>query len=74
MPAVADDKVEFSAKVPRSEYDIFKERFPQYGAVNWFINTTLAEFNRKVEENPASTELINQAISKMLMENRDNGS
>ena len=61
---------EFSAKVPLEEYLAFKERFPQYGAVNWFINTALATFNRTVESIPESSAVVNHAIRDMLAARR----
>ena len=73
MPPVDKEIVEFGAKVQRADYDEFKENFPQYGAVNWFINTSLQEFNRAVRENPTSKDIINQAIQKMLEDNRAAG-
>lgn len=63
--------VEFSAKVPDEEYDRFKARFPVYGAVNWFINTALKEFNDRVEANPTLQLLVNDSISTMLTERRE---
>lgn len=62
--------IEFSAKVPDEQYQKFKEVFPQYGAVNWFINTALASFNAQVDARPEVKELVNQAISNMLEERR----
>jgi hypothetical protein len=62
--------IEFSAKVPDEEYQAFKEAFPQYGAVNWFINTALHNFNEQVKANPVVTELVNRSINDMLQERR----
>jgi hypothetical protein len=62
--------IEFSAKVPDEQYQAFKEAFPQYGAVNWFINTALQNFNKQVEANPAVKELVNRSIEEMLQERR----
>lgn len=70
---MADEETkEFSAKVPTAEYEEFKRNFPQYGAVNWFINTTLAHFNRLVKKNPSSVELIDASIREMLEARREN--
>ena len=74
MPAVSKDTVEFSAKVPREQYDAFKENFGQYGAVQWFINESLAEFNRKIAEQPSLKEQVNAAIESMLRANRNGDS
>jgi hypothetical protein len=69
---VAEEETkEFSAKVPVTEYETFKKNFPQYGAVNWFINTALASFNRQVRKNPSSVELIDEAVKDMLTERRE---
>lgn len=62
--------IEFSAKVPDEEYAAFKKAFPQYGAVNWFINTALANFNEQVRLHPEVTELVNRSIEGMLQERR----
>lgn len=64
------DLVEFGAKVPSAEYEEFKENFPQYGAVTWFINSTLAQFNAAVRENPTAKDLIDKSINSMLELNR----
>lgn len=61
---------EFSAKVPYEEYERFKLAFPQYGAVSWFINEALVAFNRKVAENPAAIQLIDEGIDEMVQRNR----
>lgn len=60
------ETVEFSSSVPKEEYDFFKENFPQYGAVKWFINTALKEFNDRVRENPSLREQVNGAVQSML--------
>jgi len=65
-----DERVEFSSKVPREEYDRFKERFPQYGAVNWLINTMLKTFNDLCDMTPDAQEIINRSINLMLAHNR----
>lgn len=62
---------EFSAKVPLEEYEEFRKNFPQYGAVNWFINLSLVEFNRHVRENPTTADLVRKAIQDMVEERRD---
>jgi hypothetical protein len=62
--------IEFSAKVADEEYSKFKEAFPQYGAVNWFINTALLNFNKQVELHPEVKELVNRSIEEMLQERR----
>lgn len=65
---MADKKVEFSGRVPQSEFDTFREAFPQYGATNWFINMALASFNRLIEENPIIRDAVDQSIDDMLDE------
>jgi hypothetical protein len=62
---------EFSAHVPREEYEFFREVFPQYGASKWFIVSALVEFNKQVRENPKYRELVNDAIAEMLAANRE---
>lgn len=63
--------IEFSAKVPDDEYRRFKDKFPMYGAVNWFINTALKEFNDKVEANPSLRQLVADSIEELVTTNRD---
>lgn len=70
MPAVGNDQVEFGAKIPRELYDEFKEQFPQYGAVAWWLNTALESFLTQIAEDPTTKEQINAAILSMLRENR----
>lgn len=65
MPALKDT-VEFSARVPFSEYEVFKSAFPQYGATNWFINTVLRAFNQRIAEQPDLKEQIDAAIKDTL--------
>lgn len=64
------EQIEFSAKVPSEDYEEFKHNFPQYGAVSWFINSALREFNRLNRENPTARELVNESIQNLLVENR----
>ena len=61
---------EFSAKVPEEEYDQFKQRFPQYGAVNWFINESLRIFNEECAKETVGIELVHRSINLMLAQNR----
>lgn len=65
-----EGRVEFSSKVPEEEYERFKKRFPQYGAVNWFINASLKNFNDACDGVPDSQELVNRSINLMLAKNR----
>lgn len=58
--------VEFSARVPQSEYLRFKERFPQYGASQWFINAALRAFNDRVADSPSLEEVVNDSIQAAL--------
>lgn len=67
---MAEEKVEFSSKVPQEEYERFKKRFPQYGAVGWFINSSLKTFNDLCELIPDSQEMVNRSINLMLAQNR----
>jgi hypothetical protein len=69
--AMALDGKEFSAKVPLDEYNRFKQNFDSYGAVNWFINTALKEFNDRVAANPTLKQLVNEAIDEMLVARRE---
>lgn len=57
---------EIGAPVPTAEYEFFKESFPQYGSVKWFINSALLEFNERIRANPSLKEQINAAIQQML--------
>ena len=61
---------EFSARVPLTEYERFRNRFPQYGATNWFINMSLKQFNDACDRNPDAEQLVGQAIQIMLSERR----
>lgn len=57
---------EFGAPVPDAEYEFFKEQFPQYGAVKWFINQALIGFNEQVRANPQVKDHINGSIEQMV--------
>lgn len=70
MAQAVKEVVEFGAKVSKADYEEFKKNFPQYGAVNWFINSTLQQFNKQVSENPSNKDLIDAAIKQMLEDNR----
>lgn len=59
-------QVEFGARVPQDEYEFFKENFPQYGAVTWFVNTALSEFNQRLRDNPSAKEQIEKSIEALL--------
>lgn len=63
---MASDTTEFSSHVPTSEYEFFKENFPQYGAVKWFITNALIEFNEQVRANPTIKQQVDAAIQQML--------
>jgi hypothetical protein len=73
-PPVADKEqpgtVEFSAKVPRDLYDRFKRLVPNYGGTQWFINAALIGFVKRMEENPALTEVVEDSVEAMLQLNR----
>jgi hypothetical protein len=58
--------VEFSSLVPQAEYEFFKENFPQYGAVKWFINTMLREFNEQIRQKPLLREDVDAAIQHTM--------
>ncbi len=65
MPAKTG-QVEFSATVPAEEYEEFKNNFPAYGAVKWFINECLSSFNRKMRENPSLKQVVTEAIDDVV--------
>lgn len=67
---MAADTVEFSAKIPRELYERFKALFPQYGAVNWFINTATATFVEECEKEPSAPEVVNRSVNILLAINR----
>lgn len=71
MPAVSNEKTEFSAKIPTEMYDEFRRYFPQYGATTWFITATLETFLASVRNEPDAQERVRQSISRMVEENRD---
>lgn len=58
--------VEFGAPVPEAEYDFFKEQFPQYGAVKWFINQALITFNEQVRQNPTTKDHVRKSVEEMV--------
>lgn len=64
------DLIEFSGHVEAEDYKKFKENFPQYGAVKWFIGTSLRLFNEEVEKNPTAKALIERSIAEMLATDR----
>lgn len=66
MAVPKSGEVEFSALVPAAEYEKFKANFPAYGSVKWFVNESLAAFNRQVEANPSVKQLIERAVSEMV--------
>lgn len=70
MPKDRNGKVEFSALVPESEYKMFRERFPGYGAVNWFINACLTNFNNRLSEHPELKEEVERSIEALWNLNR----
>lgn len=61
---------EFGTKVPTEEYLKFRRRFPQYGSVNWFINTVLQKFNKLCDAQPDAEVLLQRSINEMLAERR----
>jgi hypothetical protein len=63
---MAKPTVEFSARVPREDFEEFKANFPQHGAVQWFISTALKEFNRVCSSSETIQEQVEQAIEQML--------
>ena len=67
---MASDTTEFGAPVPTAEYKFFKENFPQYGAVKWFITSALLNFNEQVRANPTAKEHIERSIEQMVETNR----
>lgn len=69
--AVNSGTKEFSAHVPREEYDFFMEQVGSYGAAKWFINTALRTFNQKLRENPSARTLVKEAIEEMLHTDRE---
>jgi hypothetical protein len=72
-PAVKmSETVEFSAKVPKDTYNEFKELVPPYGSVQWFINASLAEFVKRVKEEPTLKHAVAASVEAMLQLNRLN--
>ena len=63
--AVDSQQVEFSSRVPKTDYDEFIGNFPLHGATSWFIRTALKEFNKKCSESPVVVEQVRQAITEM---------
>ena len=64
------DQVEIKARIPQAEYDKFRDAFPQYGAVTWFVNAALVRFNRLVEENPSLQDVVADAVEEMVRDTR----
>lgn len=67
---MAGQLIEFSAKIPAEDYEEFKKNCPQYGAVTWFIQTAVRNFNDLLRENPTARETVGAAVDKMLSDNR----
>lgn len=70
MPAEKPETVEFSAKVPKELYDDFKALVPAYGGTQWFINSALAGFVRRMKENPTLEKQVEESVEAMLQLNR----
>lgn len=66
-----DDKVEFSGRIPRKEFDFFRTTFPQYGATNWFVNAAVKAINDRVRANPDLANSIDIMIDELLQHNRE---
>lgn len=62
--------VAFSARVPIAEYLRFKDRFPQYGASQWFINAALRAFNDRLSQEPSLEAVIEESIQSAIELNR----
>lgn len=61
----AEGLVEFSSRVPKSDYEEFIQNFPLHGATSYFIRTALHEFNLQCRDNPNMVETIRESIRKM---------
>jgi hypothetical protein len=61
-------QVEFSSRVPKSDYDEFVGNFPVHGAVSWFIRSALKEFNKQCRAEPSTIERIREAIVEVMKE------
>lgn len=61
---------EFSALVPLVEYERFRERHPGYGAVMWFINTALKNYNDLMDQYPELGSEVDASIKNMVDLNR----
>jgi hypothetical protein len=57
--------IEFSSRVPKSDYDEFIGNFPLHGATSWFIRTALREFNISCRDNPNAIAHIRANIQKL---------
>lgn len=65
--AQSSDTKEFGARVPREDYEEFREHFPElYGATAWFIRTSLKEFNKRLREDPDLKDQVHLSINEML--------
>jgi hypothetical protein len=72
MPVVSDnEKVDFSAKIPRHLYDEFRRYFPAYGATTWFINSALNALMESVRDDPDAVERVQKSVELMVQENRE---
>jgi hypothetical protein len=67
MPA---EVVEFSAKIPKDLYERFKGCVPHYGGTQWFINSAVAEFVNRCEEQPLLKDTVASSVEAMLQLNR----
>ena len=62
--------IEVKARVSQSEYLRFKERFPQYGALQWFITSVMRAFNDRLAAEPTLEEIISDSIETSVRINK----
>lgn len=65
--------VDFGSKVPAPLYERFKEHLPIYGAVKFFINTSLENFVSRLDEDPSLVDEVKMAVDEMVDFNRKHG-
>ena len=61
-----DNLVEFSAKVPKADYEEFIGLLPIHGATAWLIRNALKECNAKLRNDPTLVERLREAIGEAL--------
>lgn len=60
-----DNLIEFSAKVPKADYEEFIGYLPIHGSTAWLIRNALKEINAKLRDDPTLVSRLREAITEM---------